>query len=129
MDPILSYNYDDEPVTTLNESKRAQQIRQKALQLNQYNPHTYVISLTDWHDDFEPNTQAKQNKGSVWVHSVTIGSPRHLTKARYNTCVLAIGPKGSSHENVLKRFYDELSTLSKSPSYFYHGKLKKIIFC
>ena len=43
------------------------------------------ILITEWHDDFEPNTQSKQNRGSVWILSVTILSTRdtvsytHLT--------------------------------------------------
>ena len=84
-----------------------------------------TIYLSDWHDDFEPNTQAKQNRGSVWTHSVTVGSRKNIGKSSLNSCVLALGPKGSDHDFVLQKFQEDLSVFRKQPCFFYHGGIKK----
>ena len=66
------------------------------------------ILITDWHDDFEPNSQAKQNKGSVWVYTVTIlGPPGTKNDGKY-TYPIALGTKSSNRDHILAMIQNEI---------------------
>ena len=85
------------------------------------------ILITDWHDDFEPNSQAKQNKGSVWVYTVTIlGPPGTKNDGKY-TYPIALGTKSSNHDHILAMIQNEIKALRDSNTQFYHRGLKKMI--
>lgn len=85
------------------------------------------IWIVLWSDDFEPNTQAKQNRGGVWALCATIATPHSILNSDINTYVLAIGPKGACHKRVEETVMDELKDLSSGNSWFYHGGIKKMI--
>ena len=54
------------------ESLGAQEIAKNISNLGSYDSKEACVLITEWHDDFEPNTQSKQNRGSVWILSITI---------------------------------------------------------
>ena len=79
----------------------------------------WTIVITDWHDDFEPNTQAKQNRGSVWVHSITfLGPSESKNKAKYSYPI-AFGNKSSNHDHILAMLRSEIDDINKSEEYFF----------
>ena len=82
------------------------------------------ILITEWHDDFEPNTQSKQNRGSVWILSVTILSTRDIKNSQHYTFPIAIGEKNSSHEDVLSIFYDDIQKSVDEPISVYDHTTK-----
>jgi len=85
------------------------------------------ILLTDCHDDFEPNTQAKQNRGSVWVYTVTIvGPPGSQNQSNYSYPI-AIGSKNVNHDHIIDKIQNELQTLKAGNTKIYHRQLKKKI--
>ena len=86
-----------------------------------------AILLTDWHDDFEPNTQAKQNRGSVWVYTVTIVGPPGTQNQSNYSYPIAIGSKNVNHDNIIDKIQNELKALKEGNTKFYHRKLKKDI--
>ena len=59
-----------------SESKGAQRIAQKIIMMPNHEMKEASVLIADWHDDFEPNTQSKQNRGSVWILSITILSKK-----------------------------------------------------
>ena len=51
------------------------------------------ILVTEWHDDFEPNTQSKQNRGSVWILSLTVLSERDIKNSKWYTFPITVGER------------------------------------
>lgn len=83
------------------------------------------ILITEWHDDFEPNTQSKQNRGSAWILSVTILTTRDIKNSQHYTFPIAIGEKNSSHEDVLSIFYDDIQKSVDKPISVYDHTTNK----
>jgi len=86
-----------------------------------------LLGLVDWQDDFEPNTFSKTNRGSVWIKTLTVvslGVKRGQTTAY--TYPIAVGRKGTSHEEVEQEFTKELDRLcSGEMPPFYMGACKQ----
>ena len=58
----------------------------------------------------------KQNRGSVWILSITIISQRNEgSNSKYYTFPIAIGEKNTSHEEILNMYYHDLNHLYKNP--------------
>ena len=80
---------------------------------NQINQKLYVSFLdllinwpnfdlaAKWSDDAETNSLL-QNRGSIWIQSVTISTPSNEMNSVDNTCVISIGPKEGNHDFVEK---------------------------
>jgi len=75
-----------------------------------------VISIFVWSDAFEPNTSSKQNRGSVYLKTVSFVRPEFSTANpnAYTYCV-AVGPVKSDREVVERKFYEELESFSTTP--------------
>ena len=83
--------------------------------------------MTDWHDDFEPNTQAKQNRGSIWTYTITLLSSAHVLNQSSYSYVIAIGPKNANHDNVLDTIRKEIKCLQQHTISIYHRVLDSMI--
>ena len=128
--PVLHQQENSNLVDNIMSSKAAQNVLINSNnKFDTRNQPILNIIVCDWHDDFEPNSQSKQNRGSVWTHSVTIGNLNNVGKRTLNTHVLAVGHKGSDHEFVLNKFKDDMKVLSSSENkcVFYHGGLKQMV--
>ena len=92
-------------VQSLAESRLARQIIQK-------NDHFQCKSvfLSLWSDDFEPN-YSKGNRGSVWICTLTVQTSESETPRLNNVYPLAVGPKGSSHQNVVRVLLADIKTM------------------
>ena len=67
----------------------------------------YVIS---WSDDFE-GAILRQNRKSVWIKNITICPPQdQITSSKYSY-VIALGRKGSSHDEINPIYNNELQQL------------------
>ena len=98
-----------------SECKKARMILEDIEPLKGSEKNVFEVLLTDWHDDFEPNTQSKQNRGSVWILSITIVSSRNIKNAQQYTFPIAIGEKNSSHEVVMDIYNKDLSNIHANP--------------
>ena len=110
-------------VQSLAESRLARQIIEK-------NDHFQCKSvfLSLWSDDFEPN-YSKGNRGSVWICTLTVQTSESGTPRLNNVYPLAVGPKGSSHQNVVRVLLADIKTMERaegkeSTVIMYDGKKK-----
>ena len=125
--PILVHNYRVEPVERSDQCKKAQDFLETILSANDHSLEEFPIIVTDWHDDFEPNSQAKQNRGSVWVYTITFVSPPDIKNKVKYSYPLAIGPKGVNHDHVIHAIRTDLKNLQENSTQIYHSGLKSMI--
>jgi hypothetical protein len=82
-----------------------------------------VLYIIEWSDDFDPAKSIKDNRGSAWIKTVTIRPPHLKGNECSNTYVIAVGPKGDSHDAVEEAFAKELEELRSGNTKFRVGKL------
>ena len=87
-------------VKKLSESKRASKIYE-CVKRRKNGEGSLVLWIVKWSDDAEMNSLL-QNRGSIWIQSVTISTPSNKMNTVDNTCVIAIGPKEGNHDCVEK---------------------------
>jgi hypothetical protein len=75
----------------------------------------WIIWLLEWFDDFEPNA-IKKNRGSIWIKTVTICPPYSNLHIMTHIFSIAMGLKKASHEDVEKKFAEEVASLSQQSS-------------
>ena len=110
-------------VTKLSGSRMASSLYRDAI--NKYGSgNCYTLWFNEWSDDFEPNSMSKNNRGSVWIKSITISCPFDNRNSYSNTYPIAVGPKGVSHEQVEAELAKEMAELAGNESasdYFIRG--------
>ena len=112
---MFEHNYND-TISYPTESKAGQRIAKTISGMANHEMEEASVLITEWHDDFEPNTQSKQNRGSVWILSITILSQRKEgSNSKYYTFPIAIGEKNTSHEEILNMYYNDLNELYNNP--------------
>lgn len=52
-----------------------------------------VLYIVDWSDNIDPNNQSKNNRGSVWIKTVSTSSDPQNDNCPYNTYPIAVGEK------------------------------------
>ncbi|KAL7577459.1 hypothetical protein ACA910_004742 [Epithemia clementina (nom. ined.)] len=113
---------------SLEQSAKADEIREDVLSQD-YDVNYPVLPLycICWSDDCDPNGTNKNNRGSIWVKTVTISSPK--SDCWRNTYVLGVGHKGDDHSVVESSYNDEIKELSSpnSKSWFYYHLEKKMV--
>ena len=67
----------------------------------------------DWYDGCDPNSSTKQNRGSVWVKTITFGAPRKDRNSFHHTYVIAVGPDHVGHRVVEEQFQQELEYMKQ----------------
>jgi len=117
---------DGHPIKSIFECSIAQQAFTEAQSVNHFCT-TLPVLFTKWSDDFEPNSQAKQNRGSAWVCTITFCLPSGC--ARPSTYVLSLGDKDLDHSVVESEFNREYNDLTSGEQWFYHGGAKTAIRC
>ena len=126
-DAIIWDEYRRDPfVTSLHNSAKAQQIFDEAQTINNGTP-TIPLMFTKWSDDFEPNSQAKQNRGSAWCCTVTFYAA--VSSKECNTYIISLGEKDLDHEPIEAEFNKELQELSIGGLKLYHGGLNSMVYC
>ena len=58
-----------------------------------------IFYVTLWSDDFE-GAMLRKNKKSIWVKTITIFPPSNQKTSTKYTYVLAIGHKGTNHDEI-----------------------------
>ena len=115
------------PVLSSDQCKMSQDFLRQSIVDNDGKMKCMTVLMTDWHDDFEPNSQSKQNRGSVWVYTVTLLGPDGTkNKAKY-TYPVAIGNKSCNHDHIFAKVQNEIKKLQDGETFFYHRGLKKMI--
>jgi len=112
-------------VQSLAESRVAKQIIEKNDQFQ-----CKSIFLSFWSDDFEPN-YSKGNRGSVWICTLTVQTADSGTPRINNVYPLAVGPKGSCHQNVVRLLLDDMKKMERlegnvSSIVMYDGKKNRM---
>jgi hypothetical protein len=69
---------------------------------------TLFLCLDVWFDDCDPNNQSKNNRGSVFLRTLTFSPSSQFRNNLKNTYPYAVGPKGCSRSVVDRRFQAEL---------------------
>ena len=94
-------------VQSLAESRLAKEISGKNDQFQ-----CKSIFMSFWSDDFEPN-YSKGNRGSVWICTLTVQTSNSGTPRINNVYPLAVGPKGSCHQNIVKLLLDDMKKMER----------------
>ena len=63
--PITPFEDTDNGVQSIDQCSVSQRFMYNEITKSNGELNALHIIVTDWHDDFEPNSQAKQNRGSV----------------------------------------------------------------
>ena len=96
----------------VSETNRASEVLSKSKTIHDNSAGNVLnIMLTEWSDGFDMMASAKSNRGSSWIKTVTIGSPKGSYHGLLNTYPIAIGKSGDSHEEVEQLFAGELESL------------------
>jgi hypothetical protein len=82
-----------------------------------------ITYITEWSDAFDPNTSTKNNRGSVYVKTITFPRPPDsLFPVSFYTFPICIGPSKVERYKVEKMFCSELELFKGStPLQFYDG--------
>ena len=121
-------------VSHTSQSKRAFQIFQNAMARNEECNHMdimFVIGLSFWGDDVDPGSFIMQGRASMWIKTVTFGTPLDDGNRAENTYPIAIGRKGECHDLVEARINNDLARLRdpKKLGPFFIGCQKKMAHC
>jgi len=112
----------------VTESLVSNNVLEKALSVNKDvdMDNLLVILAVQWHDDFEPNSSSKANRGSVWMKTVTFISTNFSKNKFQDTYPISIGLKGECHDAVESKFIQDCEELcSGKNNIFYSMKHKK----
>ena len=99
-------------VECFTQSEHGHAIYEDACKVHQFGAGFLPLWIIEWADDFKPNSQNKQNRGSVLVKTVTVSTPRSSIHSADNTYLIALGPKDADHEADECKFKEELEVLS-----------------
>ena len=111
-------------VNCVGNSRRAVSIKKRALSVNMKNKEdTVPILLNFWSDGFDPNN-TNNNRGSVWIFTVTIlPNPAHEGKLAYTYPIsIGSGSKSSNHDSVQAMFFTEMKELSSGQHNLFFSK-------
>ena len=70
-----------------------------------------ILLALQWSDAFDPDSSIKSNRGAVWIKTVTFISKTFKQNKLHDTFPISIGLKSNYHDEVEKRFVDELIEL------------------
>ena len=98
--------YQDDGVSSLPDSAHGKQIFGDSQNVNNRTP-TVPIMFMKWSDDFEPNSQAKQNHGACWCCMIIFYSHDHTN---FSTMyIVALGEKDLDHHPLKPSLMRNLS--------------------
>jgi hypothetical protein len=115
---------DGQSIKSIFECAIAQQAFTEAQSVNHFCT-SFPVLFTKWSDDFEPNSQAKSNRGSAWVCTITFCLPPGCTRPA--TYVVALGDKDLDHSIVETEFNKEYNDLTSGEQWFYHGGGQRVL--
>lgn len=132
---FLAYGYDADYMKHTDNlaNKKGISACNQAVQIRQEVAKTFyeevplIFYVTFWSDDFE-GAMLRKNKKSIWIKTITICPPSNQTTSTKYTYVLAIGRKGSNHDEINVLHNDELYKLQQC-TYRYYGvpKYKRMV--
>ena len=99
--------------------EQAMEIRREAFVPSDIFEDPMILYLLFWSDDFE-GSMLRKNKNSIWLKTVTICPPHDQVTSTKFTYVVAIGRKGSDHDEINKLHNAELEQLNQC-TYRYFG--------
>ena len=108
----FDFNKDEDLyVTKVNESRAAARILANAESREDFADVSFAGWCVDWMDDTDPNS-VKQNRGGIYVKTVTFGAPNTRSNSFEHTYVVAVGPQHVDHGCVESLIHDDLLLLS-----------------
>jgi len=89
-----------------------------------------VLYFNEWSDDFDPSSSSTtNNRGSIWMKSVTISPPPHQLNSLQCTYPIAIGKIASSHRTIEQQFVAEMMELSSGDDNWFYCQSLKMSVC
>jgi hypothetical protein len=115
---------DSDIVQYLSESYKASIVLDNALRI--YPNYDIITFVTEWSDSFDANTSTKNNRGSVYVRSISFAKPDDSSwPISFYTYPICIGPSKGDKTVVESRFSDELENFKQNtPLQFLDGASK-----
>jgi hypothetical protein len=110
----------------LPHSKKCQLLLENALMSGAV--YDIISFVTEWSDSFDPNTSTKNNRGSVYVKSISFAKPENSTwPISCYTYPICIGPSKGDKSAVEDRLVQELDSFKQStPLCFLDGSSKSM---
>ena len=81
-----------------------------------------IITAVQWSDDFDPNSFCKNNRGSVWIKTLTFFSSDYDSNKIENTYPLSIGLKKDNHDIIEQAMIKELFDLKSGKDNIFYSK-------
>ena len=115
-----------EIITSILQSKRAQQILFNSKKNKQFNNKYDVIPLMafTWSDGFQPQS-SKVAQGSCWVKTISFLSDDECDESLYNTYLLSLGKSGDDHEEIETHFARELNELKEGINNIFYSSFHR----
>ena len=105
-------------------SNYCQEIRKRAAKDNKNVSYDnlMIITAVQWSDDFDPNSFCKNNRGSVWIKTLTFFSSDYDSNKIENTYPLSIGLKKDNHDIIEQAMINELFDLKSGEDNIFYSK-------
>ena len=105
-------------------SNFCQEIKKRAAKSNENVSYDnlMIITAVQWSDDFDPNSFCKNNRGSVWIKTLTFFSSDYHSNKIENTYPLSIGLKKDSHDIIEQAMIKELFDLKSGKDNIFYSK-------
>ena len=106
---------------------RAQAVSSTTVSTEHQRHPLICLWINEWSDGFEPSYSTKANRGSSWLKTITISPPANKIHSLEYTYPIAVGRSSSPHEEVERKFAEELRELASNTGgrLFYHGATKQ----
>ena len=111
----------------ITDSNAAVAIRKRGYAINNNVDKNDIMILLglQWSDAFDPNSSTKSNRGAVWIKTVTFVSNTFHNNNLHDTFPIAIGLKSNNHDDIERRFVEELLELGSGINNSFYCSAKK----
>jgi len=69
------------------------------------------VFLSLWSDDFDPHYSSKNNRGSVWLMTLTVQTAKSGNPNRFSVYPIATGNKDADHTRVVQILLDDINEM------------------
>lgn len=128
---LIEGSFDGGTVTRLEESQCAARVYKACADQRDTSMSEEIVTCTsflvEWFDDCEPNSNIKNNRGGVYLKTVTFGQPKTKSNDLRYTYLIAVGPKGETESIADKRFVEDLQLLRKGVMTYSHKEKQNVL--
>ena len=122
--PLEIATYEKEVNKLVTDSKFCKGISRRAKYCYRDVSRDNLIIMTGvtWSDDFEPNSMSKNNRGSVWIKTLTFFTKNSFSNSLENTYPISIALKKENHDDIERLFIKELNELKSNKGNMFYCK-------